>query len=79
MTERQARDKLTTMRKEPGQKFHSLGVEILTLSRIAYPDMAGAHFEVIALESVRRCIENKHLIRACVGVAAACQVTSSRI
>ena len=24
-------------------------------------------------------VENKHLIRACVGVAAACQVTSSRI
>ena len=63
LTERQARDKLTTMRKEPGQKFHSLGVEILKLTRIAYPDMGGAHIEVIAMESVRRCIENKHLIR----------------
>ena len=63
LTQRQARDKLSTVRKEPGQKFHSLGVEILKLVRIAYPNMGAAHQEDIAVENVRRCIENRQLLR----------------
>ena len=57
LSERQERNKLTTTRKDPSQKFYSLGLITLKLTRIAYPDIGGAHIEVIAMESVRRCIE----------------------
>jgi hypothetical protein len=43
---------LSTVRKEQGQKFHSLGVEVLKLVRIAYPNMGAAHQEDIAIENV---------------------------
>lgn len=60
---RQARDKLAMIRKEPGQNFHAFGVEILKLVRLAYPDMDAIVQEEFAVETVKRCIENRNLYR----------------
>lgn len=63
LSQRQARDKLVVVRKEPGQNFHALGVEVLKLVRIAYPQMGQNHQEDIAVETIKRCIENRSLAR----------------
>lgn len=56
MTMRQARDKLATIRKEFGKNFHSFGVDIMKLVRIAHPTMGANLQQDLAVETVKRCI-----------------------
>ena len=70
LTIRQARDRLATLRKEPSQSFHTLGVEVQRLVRLAYPTMAANDQMVIAIESLKRCVENKSLSRHLLAVPA---------
>jgi hypothetical protein len=70
LTRRQARDKLANLRREPGQSHHMLGVEVQKLVRLAYPTMTANDQSVIAIETIKRSIDNKNLSRHLLAVPA---------
>jgi hypothetical protein len=60
---RQARDRLSALRREPNQSLHSLGVEVKRLVRLAYPTMAPADRTILAVEALKKAIDNRALSR----------------
>ena len=63
LTVRQARDRLANLKKDPGQSYHTLGVEIQHLVRLAYPTMGENDRMIISVENLKRCIDNRALSR----------------
>jgi hypothetical protein len=60
---RQARDRLSALRREPNQSLHSLGVEVKRLVRLAYPTMAPADCTRLAVEALKKAIDDRALSR----------------
>mgnify|MGYP001799687402 CR=1 FL=1 len=63
LTVTQAHHKLINLRREPGQSIHALGTQIQGLIRLAYPTMAQAEHTVLAIEKIKRTLDNKSLSR----------------
>ena len=62
LTVTQARHKLINLRREPGQSIHALGTQIQGLIRLAYPTMAQAEHTVLAIEQIKRTLDNKSVM-----------------
>ena len=63
LSAQQARDKLLSLRKEPGQTFYSLGVEVTRLVRLGYPEMPAVHQNMVAADTFKRAIDHNGLYR----------------
>ena len=70
LTVRQARDKLANIKRETGQTHHMLGLEVQKLVRLAYPTMGVNDQTVLAIETIKRSIDNKNLSRHLLAVPA---------
>ena len=66
----QARDKLASIKRENGQTHHMLGLEVRKLVRLAYPTMGANDQTIIAIETVKRSIDNRKLSQHLLAVPA---------
>lgn len=70
LTELQARDRLAVLRWERGQDIHTVGMECERLVDLGYPDLPAGHRGGLAVDALKRCIDNKALSRHLLAVNA---------
>ena len=63
LNQKQARDRLSTLRRAPGMSIHELGMEISRLTRLGYPNMAVPDQEDLALDRFQAIMNNVELRR----------------
>lgn len=63
LTVRQARERLSNIRREPGQNLYALGDEVERLVGLSYPDMRPADRVIISIDALKRALDHKGLNR----------------
>ena len=71
INQRQAKDLIRHLRRQPRQSIHELGIEAQRLTRLAYPKLPESDQEEMALEAFLQALDNKAVKRHLLATPAA--------